>query len=153
MMILITLFSQDLSNASKERTNLENFANFNKELSNFSNKEVLRLIEYQLFKEKNLNDIDSIIEALIFRDLMIKIFNKFSDGLSGYNGENLKNLRNKVRLLDKKIIESNSKKVKLDLLQNCHPDIGNGRGKPQLTPVCLYYIMKLKKLVISHLDF
>ena len=122
-------FSEDLLIASNERTNLENFANFNKELANFSNKEILRLIEYQLFKEHNLDDIELKVEALIFRDLMIEIYKKFEEGLSGYNGENLKNLRNRVRHLDKQIIESNSQKVKLDLLQNCNPETGNGIGK------------------------
>jgi len=123
-------FSKYLEKASKERVNLENFANFNKELSNFSDKNVLNFIEFQLLKEQNLDGIQLIIDALIFRDLMIKIYDKFSNELSGYNGQNLTTLRKKVRELDKKIIESNCKKVKLDLLQNCSPDAGNGRGKP-----------------------
>ena len=123
-------FSKNLAKASKERENLENFANFNKELSNFSNKNVLNFIEFQLFKEQNLDGIQLIIDTLIFRDLMIKIYDKFSNELSGYNGQNLSTLRKKVRELDKKIIESNCEKVKLDLLQNCFPDAGNGRGKP-----------------------
>ena len=123
-------FSEDLAKASNERANLQNFATFNNELSNYSNKDVLSFIEFQLLKEQNLDGIELIIETLIFRNLMIKIYDKFGNELSGYNGQNLTTLRKKVRELDEKIIQSNCKKVKLDLIENCSPDTGNGKGKP-----------------------
>ncbi len=123
-------FSKELEKANNERTNLENFANFNKELVNFSNKDILSFIEFQLMEEQHLDGINLTVETLIFRDLMLEIYKKYGEKLSGYNGQNLATLRKKVRELDKKIIDSNCKKIKLDLIENCSPDIGNGKGKP-----------------------
>ena len=111
-------------------------------MSNFNHPDVLEIIENQLKTTGDLKNIEEVVEAIIFKSLIIEVYHKHGNELSGYSGSNLNNLRNKVRELDEKIIKSSSKQVKLELIDNCNPPAGNGVGRPSTYTEMSYLITK-----------
>ena len=106
----------------------------------FHSRGLSSIIDSLLLSEDKINGLADIVVAVIGQLLARKVYMKYGDILSVYDGSKLNHLREKFAKLDNEIIELSRKRIRALLMKRSSPPSGNGYGrKSEWTDMALLY--------------
>ncbi len=120
-------FSEWMSGASKDRDGLIAHSRFLSVKKRIEEDGYLPLVESVISEGKN--NIPTIVEAVIMRQMARDIYHLYGKTLVSYNGMKLDNLRKQIREMDRKIIKLSRQRLQSELFHKAHPPRGISSGR------------------------
>lgn len=122
-------FSKFMYRASADKLGLlchSKVALYSKELRNIGYQDIVGSISKQ--KEFH-HGLSKNINALISQAIAREVYKEHNKILANYNGIKLKNLRSQLAVLDKQILELSQKHLRVKLIREAKPSLGNRSGR------------------------
>ena len=118
-----------IQQASADREGMSAHATLKRALINFQDLGLPDLLEwFDLYKVENAN-VANVTDALIARSLSRKVYEKYRQSLSEFNGEHIDSLRSKLASADKELNQFSRLRLRKQLELSAKPPQGNRRGK------------------------